>query len=220
MPVSMLTFLLILSPLPGSIIFHLPWRNESVEACSTSSSRPRVRLSEQGGQEIRTVGSGPSARFTSGERCQRAQEVDLADERVRDPRLHASGPVHHERDTGSGFEVAVLSTAERTGGPVGAELLDGLVFVAIVDDGTVVTREKHECVAGETEPVEGLEEYGFKIAPDNVRSLPSSGLQGWIGATRTTYRDAFPPERRKSSVASRGRIRAYDRSPTGPVTRV
>ena len=55
--------------------------------------------------------------------------------------FYVSGPAYEERDAGAAIEVTVFAAPERAGGFVASKFFDGLVLIAIVDDGTIVARE-------------------------------------------------------------------------------
>ena len=127
--------------------FHRPAISEQGARLLHQLRRARVAADPSSAASTSRL-SGPSsrARALAGERRERRQEVDLADQRVGDARLHAAGPAHDHRHARAAVERAVLAAAQRAGRAVSAQLLHRLVPVAVVHDRPVVAREDDERV--------------------------------------------------------------------------
>src|SRR3954465_4956795 len=83
-------------------------------------------------------------------------------------------PSEDQRNSCPAFEVAVLAAAKRSGRFMGAQFRDGIILIAVVNNGTVVARKDHQRVSGQIQSIEG---------PENLSRRPVSLDDGVAAGT-------------------------------------
>ena len=152
--------------------FHLPRRTARPPACSIRDSRPTGSSPSSAARWLRLSGAVATRSADAGQGREAREEVDLADQRLRGPGLDPARPADEERDAGAALELAVLAAAIRAGRPVVAELLDGVVAIAVVDDRAVVAGEDDQRVLGQPALVERLEHLADRPVELDDRVAP------------------------------------------------
>ena len=154
--------------------FHFPRRTASPPACSIRDSRPTGSSPRSAARWLRLSRAVAPASGHADEGREAREEVDLADQRLRGPGLDPARPADDERDAGAALELAVLAAAIRAGRPVVAELLDGVVAIAVVDDRAVVAGEDDQRVPGQPVLVERLEHLADRPVELDDRVAPGA----------------------------------------------
>src|SRR5262249_24454927 len=126
------------------------------------------RLAEKCWQHVDTIRGRLVRQLLVGQRGKRAEQVDLANERVgRFAGGQALGLGHDKWFPRAAFECSALSAAERAGRLMRAELFYRVVHVAVVDHGTVVAGKDYEGVVRQASLVDGFED--LSDAPVELR---------------------------------------------------
>src|SRR5674476_1385990 len=131
LPISLPAWLR-LGPLWAWITFQSSTISDRAVACSTMCGRPWLDLPSSAGSRLKLSGAASSGSLRP------ASAAKLAS---RSARLDAARPPHHEGHSRTAVVGAVFAAAQRAGRLVIAQLLDGLVAIAIVHHRAVVAGE-------------------------------------------------------------------------------
>lgn len=115
-------------------------------------------VTEQRVDAIHTIEACVVRQLGAGECSEACGTVDGTDESVGESGLDAAGPAGDERGPRATFHHIVFAAAKGAIGIMAAEFIDGIVLVSIIEDWSIVTAEQDECVIGDANMIERLEE--------------------------------------------------------------
>ena len=143
-----------------------------------------VVLSQEGGQLVAAVGGYAVGRERVVEQGgEGGVDIDHGEEGLLLAGLDARRPAYDEGDARAGLVGAVFPAPVMLHGGVPVQQFEGLVLVAVVDDGAVVATEDEDGVVGKLEAVEGVHDfaYGPVQLEDDVATGAHAALSGETG---------------------------------------